>query len=518
MTQPSLIRCHTIAWSVVLLMAGIATAQDTHRLQINVDDAAGNPLPCRIHLSDAGGKPIRAPGQPFWRDHFVCDGRVAVDVPAGSYRYEIERGPEHGRQSGSVTVSPDSANELSVNLTRIANLRQSGWYSGDLHVHRPVEEVELLMRAEDLDIAPVITWWNNRNSWKDQPVPAELTRRFDGHRIYNVMAGEDEREGGALLFFGLDRPLDIAGASREFPSPMQFVADAKRRNPDVWIDIEKPFWWDVPLWVASGQMQSIGIANNHMCRSRMLVNEAWGRPRDIERLPDPRGNGFWTQEIYYHLLDAGLRLPPSAGSASGVLPNPVGYNRVYVHLDDDQPFDRSSWFQALSQGRSFVTNGPLLVVRAGGKLPGHRFKIADDKAIPIQLDVTLTSLDRISHIEVVQNGAVTKRVPCGGTSSQAFNVTMNISADGAGWFLVRTIAEVDHTFRFASTAPWFVETEAVKHRISRRSAQFFLDWTRQRIGRVQAKVTDPERLRRVLRHHEQAEAYWQQRLTTANAP
>ena len=28
--------------------------------------------------------------------------------------------------------------------------------------------------------------------------------------------------------------------------------------------------------------------------------------------------------IYYHLLNCGLRVPPSAGSASGVLPNPVG--------------------------------------------------------------------------------------------------------------------------------------------------------------------------------------------------
>ena len=28
------------------------------------------------------------------------------------------------------------------------------------------------------------------------------------------------------------------------------------------IDIEKPFWWDVPAWAVSGQVDSIGIANN----------------------------------------------------------------------------------------------------------------------------------------------------------------------------------------------------------------------------------------------------------------
>src|SRR5262249_705740 len=80
------------------------------------------------------------------------------------------------------------------------------------------------------------------------------------------------------------------------------------------------------------QIDSIGLANNHMCRDRMYEDEAWGKPRIAERLPAPLGNGYWSQEIYYHVLNCGLRIPPSAGSASGVLPNPVGYDRVYVHV------------------------------------------------------------------------------------------------------------------------------------------------------------------------------------------
>ena len=338
-TVRSIMKLHTP--SRFLLLLTIVTASNTLadlqaeetaacQLQINVSDSAGNPLPCRIHLSNSKGEPQRAIGQPFWRDHFVCSGRVAVDLKPGRYHYEIERGPEHERTTGDVKVPVDASKTLNVTLARIANLRESGWYSGDLHVHRPVEQIERLMKAEDLDFAPVISWWNNRNPWKDLPVPAELTHSFDGHRIYNVMAGEDEREGGALLYFGLKTPLDLAGSSREVPSPMKFVEQAKERDANVWIDIEKPFWWDVPVWLASGQMQSIGIANNHMCRSQMLANEAWGRGRDTERLPDPRGNGFWTQEIYYQMLNCGLEIPPSAGSASGVLPNPVGYNRVYA--------------------------------------------------------------------------------------------------------------------------------------------------------------------------------------------
>ena len=72
------------------------------------------------------------------------------------------------------------------------------------------------------------------------------------------MGGEDEREGGALLYFHLTEPLPIQGAGREFPSPMRFLQMARPR-PGSWIDIEKPFWWDVPVWVASGGVDSIGL-------------------------------------------------------------------------------------------------------------------------------------------------------------------------------------------------------------------------------------------------------------------
>ncbi|MEX2137818.1 MAG: CehA/McbA family metallohydrolase [Pirellulales bacterium] len=488
-------------------------ADNTVRLEIKVADAAGEPLPCRVHLRNERGEPQRVAGQPFWHDHFVCSGDIATELNPGVYDYEVERGPEYERKAGKIECVAGKTTELGLTLKRVANLRQAGWYSGDLHVHRPLEEIEQLMAAEDLDFAPVITWWNNRNLWKDRAIPRQLTRSFDGHRLYQVMAGEDEREGGALLYFGLDRPLDLTGSKREVPSPMFFVEEARQRNANVWIDIEKPFWWDVPVWLASGRMTSIGLANNHMCRSSMLANEAWGKPRDRGRLPDPRGNGFWTQEIYYQLLNSGLRIPPSAGSASGVLPNPVGYNRIYVHLD--KPFTPETWFEALARGQSFVTNGPLLVVKANDQLPGATFKAEDGKGLAVNLEIQLTSTDRISRLELIHNGEVVKTIDCSDELTQ--QRTVRFTLDEPGWFLVCAVADVEKTFRFASTAPWFVETDAAKHRISRRSAQFFLDWTDERIRRVKANLADEVDLRQVLPWHDRARTFWAQRVEMANA-
>jgi len=86
------------------------------------------------------------------------------------------------------------------------------------------------------------------------------------------------------------------------------------------------------------------------------------------------GNGLYTQDLYYKVLDTGEWIPPSAGSASGVLPNPVGYNRIYARVGKDANWD--GFWMAVREGRSFVTNGPLLRVQADGKDPGAHFNLA----------------------------------------------------------------------------------------------------------------------------------------------
>ena len=133
-----------------------------------------------------------------------------------------------------------------------------------------------------------------------------------------------------------------------------------------------------------------------IARHERLAVEPEGRPRDAKRLPPPRGNGFWTQEIYYHILNCGLRIPPSAGSASGVLNNPVGYNRVYVHLGPDCSYAR--WWEGLRAGRSFVTNGPLLRVQAGGQLPGHVFSSPGRKELVLEVKAALTTREPIRFL------------------------------------------------------------------------------------------------------------------------
>jgi hypothetical protein len=483
--------------------SGVALADEPSSpasVSISVSEAGTTtPLPSRVHLIDSAGKPVKPEGYPFWHDHFVCDGAARVKLPAGEYRYEIERGPEYSAAKKPLVVKAGEALSVTETLCRIVDLSREGWWSGETHIHRPEGEIPFLMRAEDLHVGVAITWWNDRNAWKGKAPPQQPIIRFDTNRFLDMLGGEDERGGGALLFTHLREPLPIAASKRESPSSARWLAEAKAAG--AWVDAEKPFWWDFPLWLASGKLDSIGIANNHMNRSRMLDNEAWGRPRDRERLAGPHGNGLWTQELYYHALNCGFRLPPSAGSASGVLPNPVGYNRVYAHLDGDLTWDK--WWEAIRAGRVFVTNGPLMRVKANDRWSGHVFQ--SEGLIEIPLDGKVDSREPVAAVELVRNGRIdTIRLPA------------RIKIEESGWFLIRAVADVPHTFRFASTGPWYVEIAGQPTRVSRASCEFFLRWTDDRIENLRKAPMSDEERRDVLADHDKSRQFWTDRLSKAN--
>jgi hypothetical protein len=176
---------------------------------------------------------------------------------------------------------------------------------------------------------------------------------------------------------------------------------------------------------------------------------------------------------------------------------------------------RDEWFASLARGQCFVTNGPLLLVKANDLLPGATLRVEPGKALDVKLEVELTSNDRIARLEIIQNGQILKTLEPSVKVSQQLSATFAI--DQPGWFLLRAIADVDQTFRFASTAPWFVESDTTKDRISRRSAQFFLDWVEERIARVKANVSDETERREVLKWHDQARGFWTERVAAANA-
>ncbi len=472
-----------------------------------VDKESREPLATRMHLKNSRGKPVLPKGTVRWKNHFVFDGEVTLELSPGLYSFELEHGPEYRIRTGEFEVVAGADEIKTLDLERYVDMRREGWWSGDLHIHRDPQDIDLLTRAEDLHIAPVITWWNRRNLWAKKSPPNPLVRHLPGDRWIDVMAGEDERAGGALLFFRLQTPLPIATAEREFPCSVKFLKLAKR-DSRVHVDIEKPFWWDVPLWLSTGQVDSIGIVHNHLWRDKVLDNEAWGKKRDRNLYPPPSGNALWSQDIYYHILDCGLRIPPSAGSASGVHPNPVGYNRVYVHTGDECSYDQ--WLENLRRGRVVVTNGPMLRPKINGALPGEVFRATSGDTLSLEPTLKLALREHIDYLQYVKDGKVIRSIRL----SQVKGSLPSVEFKQSGWFLIRAVAEHPKTFRFASSGPYYVEFDG-KRRVSKRSAQFFLDWLTERARQLPREPA--EQFQETIEEFRAARDYWKSLVAQANA-
>jgi len=367
------------------------------------------------------------------------------------------------------------------------------------------------MEAEDLHIAPLITWANDKSAWTKLPLPKDPVVRFDNNRYFDLLGGEDERGGSSLLFFNLKEPLELPGAKAAYPPSTKILMTAAQQE-GVWIDVERPFAADLPIWLASRKVDSIGLANGHMQREKMRTDEAGGRARDKRALPDPRGNGQWSEDIYYRVLDAGLRIPPSAGSGTGVSPNPLGYNRVYVAVDKDD-FDYAAWWKGFKLGRVIVTNGPLIVnPAANSRPPGHVFTAAKGEELDVEITLSLTTRDPISYLEIVKDGRVVQSVRLDELAKTGKLPKVHFTE--SGWVLVRAVADVEKTYRFASTGPWYVDV-GDRPRISKTASQFFLDWLADCTKAL--KLDDPKQRAEVLTYHTAARKFWEERLKNATA-
>ncbi len=495
-----------------LVLAAVAPGLRAGELEIKaIDRDTGKPIAVRMHLKDERGRPVEAGKAPFWKDHFVFDGEMTLKLRPGRYTFEMERGPEYRVRSGYFTIDRTSKDVKVVDLPRFVNMAEEGWWSGDLHIRRSVEDIELLMKAEDLHVAPVVTWWNEKNLWANRQPPENPLVAWDKHHMYHVLAGQDERAGGALLFFNLSQPLPVTDAQREFPSPVAYLRQARDQGVGAHVDIEKPFGWDVPVWLASGMCHSMGVCHGHLWRDGVQSDEAQGKPRDTLLFPGVPGNARWTQAIYFHALNCGLRIPPTASSASGVAPNPVGYNRVYVHCGEELTWD--GWWSNLRAGRVIVTNGPLIRPLVNGQLPGHVFTVDEGQSLELETALSLSTRDKIEYLEIIQNGKVIESVRLD-EYVKAGGRLPKVKFEESGWMLIRAVANHPKTYRFAMTGPYYVEV-GYRPRISRQSAQFFLDWAKERAARIQLK--DPEQQREVLRYHQAAIDFWTKRVAAANA-
>ena len=441
-------------------------------------------IPARVHLLDDKGNAYYPDKCVAYKNdnHFTVDGQFNISLPNGKFSILIEKGKEYRPVSGELVIQKNADHHIDCELARWINMAERGWYSGDLHIHRPIDNMAHLIKAEDLNVAPDITVWNERNFWANKEIPENKVIEVDETHVYGIMTQEDERGGGAVMIMNMESPIDLGATSRWYPANFAYCNVAHERS--LIVDQEKPFWWEAPVNVALGGVDTIGIINNHIQRDGIMDNEAWGKPRDKNLYPGNRGFVDNVLDLYYRYLNLGLRLPISAGSASGVLKNPVGYNRLYVHLGRRFSYER--WLRGMNAGMAFATNGPMLFFSIDHCELGSVLDV-DEKYVG-KTSLEVVSQDKLDKAEIIYNGEIIKEFS-GGNKSE-LKQELEIPLDKSGWIVARAFEKNSRTVRFAHTNPIYIRVGGVSMEPSKEAAQYYLNWCKELLA---ASSSDKDR-------------------------
>jgi hypothetical protein len=503
----------------LLTAAPRASAQATMTIDV-VDEKSGQPIACRVELRDAKGRAQKTRGGLNRSPWSIVDGKFVFRGRPGDYQFDVSHGPEYAKGGGGFTLDRDGEGVDVVRLPRYADMASEGWFAGDLLANIPAKEAGQWLSAEGLQMAAVIAKpaaapaTTQPGNASVPPANSETktvphVEQLPEQRWCNVGSYYHDRPGSGLLLHNWQPPAAVPEA---VPSSRLLVM--AKQNPSTHAEIARLWARDVPVWLASGRIDSIQILSEHVTsdgQSAVKLSDMY-HPEPTQ-FKGARGAGRLVENLYWQVLEAGLHIPPSAGSAVGRSSSPLGYNRVYVAQTNEQR-DDGSWWEALRAGRSFVTNGPLLRATVNNQLPGHTFQV--DRGQPLNLDValTLTVADPVEYVDVVFNGDAIYHARLDEYAKQGGKIPA-LPITESGWLVIRVVTQREETYRLATTAPYYVQVDG-QTRISRRACEMFLKWLEGSIA--QQQQTDASAAQAASPYTTAALKFWRDRAASATSP
>jgi len=442
-----------------------------------VDAETGAIVPARVYLTDSLGNHYFDPDSVLFshrrnnEQNFSCDGRFKVALPRGEATIRIERGLEYKPLVKTLQISHFGTNEEKFALERWVNMAKEGWYSGDLHGHRDLEQMKTLVLAEDVNVASVITRHNQRDYWQGKEIPDSHLIHVDETHVISQFDEEVEYLGkntlGALIFIGMKKPIPIGDSNAAYPTLAQYADRCHEAGG--FVDAEKPIWLGVAVSAALGQIDSVGIVNNHFHpRSVLPCVGNWGEIVPEKGFEGNDGLALWCMELYYRLLNCGFRIPVSAGTASGIMPSPPGYSRAYVKVPGEFSYD--NWVKGLKAGRSFATNGSMLSLNVDRHEIGDVIRMEKPNG-SVVIEATARSPVPLAYLEIVVSGRVAARIDAPLRTTE-LKLNARIIADESNWIVARAFEKNDETARFAHTSPIYIEV-AGKPVLSPEAAAYY---------------------------------------------
>ncbi|MFC5576595.1 CehA/McbA family metallohydrolase [Lysobacter niabensis] len=429
------------------------TLAPTTRLQLDIVDGGGRPVPARVTVRGSDER-AHAPASAWMHaddgfdrqkqrtesHYFHCTSPCTLDVPAGASDISVQHGFAHAIWRQTVQAAAGRTNAIRVELQPQPLPAEFGdWISADLHVHmnygghyhNDPRHLAGQARAEDLDVV------ENLIVNKEERIPD--IGYFGATGADGAPRGIAHAQEYHTSFWGHLGLLNLGDhyLTPDFTAYRHTAMASPYPHNGVIADL------------AHAQGGVVGYvhpfdtvpdpAKDAVLTHQLPADVAHGRVDYIEVV------GFAdhkaTAEVWYRLLNLGYRVAAGAGTDAmanyASLRGPVGMNRVFVDVSGTQEKDGTqpqSILAPLKAGHAFASNGPLLGLLLGDRKPGDTLAM---KAPGKQAyRVALRSPVAVDHLELMHNGRVLRRFELTG-DHRVFDAQGEVDIAEGGWLLLR---------------------------------------------------------------------------------
>jgi hypothetical protein len=372
-------------------------------------------------------------------NYWCVPGPLDMTLPPGEWEVVIRRGTEHLPIIDTFTVPSGGVFEKTYRPERWTDLRKSGWYSGDDHVHFQIlsefdaEQLMTWLQAEDVHLGNALKMGDMYRTWFEQRGFGPDFRVQDGD--YIIVPGQE-----------CPRTHDELGHTISL-NLTDMVRDTSRYYQYDWI---------FENVAAQGGLSGFAHVNSgifQVHRGMTLV-----APKGLIDFVELLQFANLGTDLYYDFLNLGFKVTASAGSD---VPwgGTVGEVRAYAYTGRGQ-FTADKWFDALERGRTFVTNGPMIDFRVDRAFPGDELHVEAGDTVRVRARTWgATGFTTPVKLEIIQHGDVIHSVEAGAEVPEELELDINVDPGGGCWLAARV--EGTEGYR-AHTTPVYVVREGLR--------------------------------------------------------
>jgi len=397
----------------VIVQTVYASGEKTFQGRI-INAESGLPVAATVSVTNGEGLDVNLDGE-YEHVYYLgikrwyVDGFFKVSTSEDSLYIEIRQGLETYPVKKLVYLSDAVEKENEFLLKRWINMTELGYYSGDTHVHfLETTSAHLQMRAEDLNVVNLLT---SDFTYDREKFSGKLDKVSTLDNL--VYVGQEIRDWqlGHVCLLGLKKiiePYAYFGGQLNFMGPKnphlllspRLKESQIHKATTVWAHFSNLPGLESAIAIPLGLIDALEL----MTYDDPIKLPSHWTPWDYSGMSQIDFTVMRGMDLYYQYLNAGFRLPLTAGSDKMGDEIPVGSNRHYVYLTGDATYD--NWIKGLKSGTGFISNGPMLTFSVDDFLSGETIPFEGEKTVKVHVEAK--SLHPFGRLEIVVNGRVVK--------------------------------------------------------------------------------------------------------------